>query len=242
MDSNYKIYDFLKSFERIDDILATPSVNFEEVDNLPDRDRLTFDNGFYANCTAMFIDIRGSSSLPSAYNRPALAKLYRAFISETVAVFNSSLKAREINIVGDCVWGVYKTPYKSDLDDIFSLSAQVFSLTKVLNYKLKEAGYTTPLQYGIGLAWGRALMIKAGYNGSGINDVVYMGDVVNLAAKLAAKGSNGYGVPPLMVDQDFRGNLNDDNRALLSWSSIRGCYEGTIINVAMEEWYRANCT
>lgn len=37
---------------------------------------------------------------------------------------------------------------------------------------------------GIGLAYGRALMIKAGYKGSTINEVVWMGDVVNEASKL----------------------------------------------------------
>lgn len=51
---------------------------------------------------------------------------------------------------------------------------------KVLNYKLKKAGYDTPIKAGTGASWGRALMIKAGLSGSGINDVVYMGDVVNL--------------------------------------------------------------
>jgi hypothetical protein len=49
-------------------------------------------------------------------------------------------------------------------------------------------------------------MIKAGYSGSGISDVVYMGDVVNSAAKLAAKGSSGFGVPPMMIDGIFPGN------------------------------------
>jgi hypothetical protein len=33
-------------------------------------------------------------------------------------------------------------------------------------------------------------MMKAGHNGSGTAHVVYMGDVVNAAAKLAAQGCN----------------------------------------------------
>ena len=42
MDSNHKTYDYLASFTRIDGILSQPDVNYEEVDALPDRDRLTF--------------------------------------------------------------------------------------------------------------------------------------------------------------------------------------------------------
>ena len=49
MKSNYKIYDFEKSRERIDDILNTADKSFEEVDKIPSRDKLTFNNGFYVN-------------------------------------------------------------------------------------------------------------------------------------------------------------------------------------------------
>lgn len=56
---------------------------------------------------------------------------------------------------------------------------------------MRSRGWETPLRVGIGLADGRALMIKAGFSGSGIHDVVYMGQVVNPAAKLAALGRKG---------------------------------------------------
>ena len=181
MDSNYKIYDYASSFQRIDDILNQADVNYEEVTELPDRDRLTFSNGFYANCSALFVDIRDSSSLPTKMRRPTLARLYRAFISELVAVMNADLRCREISIVGDCVWCVVNTPNKSDIDGVFTTAARAHSLVKVLNYKLRTRKIE-PIRIGIGMDWGRALMIKAGYSGSGINDVVYMGDVVNSAA------------------------------------------------------------
>lgn len=242
MDSNYKPYDPLASYARIDEILATPAGNYEEVDNLPDRDRLTFTNGFYARCTALFIDIRESSKLPEHYTRPVLAKIYRAFISEMVAIFNSDPYAREINIVGDCVWAIYRTPYTTDIDDVFRLAFTANSLTKVFNYKLKKNGYETPLKFGIGLAYGRALMIKAGYNGSGINDVVYMGDVVNSAAKLAALGSNGWGVHPVFVDEVAYSNLNEHNKGLLERVHFQPYYSGNVIAIEMEEWYQENCT
>jgi class 3 adenylate cyclase len=214
--------------------------DYEEVKALPDRDTLTFANGFYAYCSALFIDIRESSRLPDLYNRPALAKLYRAFISEMVAVFNSVNFAREINIVGDCVWGVYNTAAKTEIDSVFSLAAKANSLTKTLNYKLLMAKYKTPIQVGIGISYCRALMIKAGSNGSGINDVVYMGDVVNEAAKLAAQGSNGMGVPPVMVNGIFQNNLNDHNQGLLTRRSD-GTYQGNFVDEPMNDWHEANC-
>lgn len=235
MDSNFKVYDYVASANRIDDYLAQPLGNFEEVDSLPERDRLTFTNGFYANCSAIFVDIRDSSSLPKHYNRPTLAKLYRAYLSEMVAIFNSDHGTREVNIAGDAVWAVINTPYQSDIDDVFCLAYTANSLMELLNKKLAAAEYETPIKAGIGAAWGRALMIKAGYNGSGINDVVYMGDVVNEAAHLAARANEGYS-NPIFVSSDFWGNLSDHNKGLLAFNQTHRCYTGNVVLKAMDEW------
>lgn len=242
MDGNFKSYDHLASFGRIDEILSQSS-DFTEADSLPDRDKLTFTNGFYAYCTALFVDIRDSSRLPSHYERPRLARIYRSFISETVAILNSDAYVREVNIVGDCVWAVYNTPRKSDIDDIFSIAAKVNILEDVINHKLKKAGFETPIYFGIGLSYGRALMIKAGYKGSTINDVVYMGDVVNQAAHLAARGGKTTGwsrTPRIHMDGVFQQNLNEDNAGLTQLvESYPSVYSSNAVNVAMNEWLKA---
>jgi class 3 adenylate cyclase len=242
MDSNFKPYDHVASFKRLDGYLDSADSKFEERDKLPDRDDLTFENGFYAYCSALFIDLRDSSALPSKYSRPVLAKIYRAFISEMVAILNSDPYTREVNIVGDCVWGVYNTPLQSHIDDIFRLGFEANSLMQVLGYKMAQRGYDTPLTAGIGLSYGRALMIKAGHSGSGINDVVYMGDVVNRAAHLASEGNRGYGKKALMVDEVFYNNLTDHNKGLLGWHQNLRCYTGEVVHVGMQDWYEAHCT
>jgi hypothetical protein len=118
MDSNFKSYDYVSSFGRLDNILSQPQPSYEEVKELPDRDKLTYTNGFYAYCSDLFVGIRESSKLPDKYRRPALAKLYRAYIAEMVAIMNGNKHAREINIVEDGVWAVFNTPHKADIDDV----------------------------------------------------------------------------------------------------------------------------
>jgi class 3 adenylate cyclase len=218
------------------DILDGEDVNYEEAASLPSRERLTFKNGFYAYSSAMFVDIRESSKLPDKYKRPRLAKLYRAYISEVVAVMDGNGNCREVNIVGDGVWGVFDTPLKSDIDATFGTAAEANSAVKMLNYQLGRHYYDA-IRIGIGLSYGRALVIKAGYSGSGINDVVYMGDVVNEAAKLAAHGSESSGDRPVMVSGVFKSNLNDRNQRFLVWNASRNAWHGNIVNSAMEEWY-----
>ena len=241
MDSNFRLYDNEASMKRLDEYLGGVAGSYEEKDSLPSADALTYSNGYYANCAALFVDIRSSSTLPSKYKRPTLARIYHAFISETVAIVNAHPKARAVNIVGDCVWGTFNTPYKDDIDGVFQCAYRTNSLLKALRYKMEKIGMSTPIYAGIGMAWGRALMIKAGYNGSGINDVVYMGDVVNRAAKLASQGSKPW-KPPLMVDDDFHLNLNEHNQGLLTRDWSLDCYSGQVVNSGMSEWYEENCT
>lgn len=239
MKSNFILYDFEKSRERLDDILKAEDANYEEIDTIPSRDKLTFTNGYYVNCSAIFIDIRKSSELPSKYKRPTLAKLYRSFLSEIIAVINGNINCAELNIQGDCVWGIIETNLMRQIDNLFSTSAQCSSLIDVLNYKLKKYGIG-PISVGVGLSYGRALMIKGGYNGSGINDVVWMGDVVNEASKLCSYANTTYYDKELMVSSTFFSNLNESNQKLLSWNATRNCYHGDIINLAMNDWLKEN--
>ena len=183
MESAYKSYNYLDSVSRIDEILDAPAGNFEEHDSIPARSSLTFKNGFYVNCTCIYMDMMNSSQLPEKHKRPRLAKIYRSFISEAVAVLNGSPLCAEVNIHGDAVWAVFEGQLKSNIDSAFSVCAQLASLIKILNCRLKKRGFET-ISVGIGADYGRALMVKAGYNGSGINDVVWMGDVVNGGANM----------------------------------------------------------
>lgn len=202
---------------------------------------MTFKNGYYINITAIFIDIVGSSDMTDEHKRPTLAKMYRAFLSECVAIMNAETVCKEININGDCVWGVFDTSYKVDIDNVISVSARLNSMIKILNYKLRKKKYSE-ISVGIGIDYGRALMVKAGFAGSGINDVIWMGDVVNSACHLCGKaGRDGRKV--IIISDVVYNNLNEQNQGLFmscsEWYSTH--YEGDIINIAMDEWYQENC-
>lgn len=241
METKYIEYNIEKSSERIDSILNASNSNFSDLDYVPSRDKLTFENGFYVYITALFIDIVDSSDMTDEHKRPTLAKMYRAFLSECVAVMNGNQKCKEISIEGDCVWGVFETPYKMDIDSAFSVAYELNSLIKILNYKLKKKGYTT-INVGIGMDYGRALMVKAGYSGSGINDVIWMGDVVNSASHICKKAGREWR-KPIIVSRNIYDNLNDNNKKLLSSVTIdyEQYYQGNIVSTEMEEWYQQHC-
>lgn len=240
MESNYKNYDFTNSRDRLDEILNASNSSFEELNSIPSRSKLSYQNGFYVKCTALFVDIRESSKLPEKHKRPALAKIYRSYISELTAILNGNSNCKEINIHGDSVWGVFNTPKQADIDSVFSTAAQIASIVDILNCKLEKKNFST-IKIGIGIDYGRALMILAGYKGSGINDVVWMGDVVNQASKLCGYGNKGLSDKRIMLSNVIHHNLNQANKDLCSWNSDRNCWNCNIVNTNMNSWYQSNC-
>lgn len=239
METKPSPYDHVLSDQRILQILNSAEA-FEELDDIPSRDRLTYSNGFYVNCTAVFIDIRESSKLVEAHTRPVLGKLYRAYLSECVAVMNGEERCREVVINGDCVSGIFSTPLKSNVDRAFETAARLNSLSLLLNWRLEQKCYST-FRVGVGMSYGRALMLKAGYNGSGINDVIWMGDVVNEASKLCHAGSRGERAP-MQIAEVVRNNLNDKYRAFLTalWDNQGHLanYECHAVDAAMDQYVR----
>lgn len=238
-------YDVSNSVARMDAILRhNDTGDFYDCRHVPSRDSLTYTNGYYVYVTALFIDIVGSSSMTNDHYRPTLAKIYRCFISECTAIMNDKALGdlcKEINIHGDCVWGVFDTSSnKENINTVFNVAAELNTMIDALNYKLAQK-VDEEISVGIGLDYGRALMVKAGYYHSGLNDVIWMGDVVNTASHLAnAAGRNG--LNPIIVSNNIYPMLNEHNKNLLRSVFINSDihYQGNIIDSAMQNYFRAS--
>lgn len=239
MESDRIEYNLTESVARMDEILSA-SFSFEELDSIPTRDKLTFTNGFYVYCSALFVDIRKSSELTNLHKNRTLARLYRTYISEVAAIINGDPKCAEINVVGDCVSGIFDTKSKPDIDRVFATAFSISSLIDIMNYKFEKTGIAK-INVGIGLGYGRALMTKAGYRGSGINEVIWMGDVVNEASKLAKYGNREKSDKEIMASQTIYQNLNPENQKWLEWNAARNCYHSDVVSKNMSDWYTQNC-
>lgn len=239
MEATYSAFVFDKSIERISEILNSSDSNYEDHKGIPPRDRLTFTNGFYVDVTVIFIDMRGSKALSEKHTRPVLAKIYRAYISETVAVLRDNSTISEVYIEGGGVWAVFNTRTKPDVNSVFETAAKVASLIAAINVKLSKKGYSG-IKIGIGIDDGESLYIKAGHKGSSINEVVWIGRVVGLAASLCSNGNRTWADNEMMISDRVYGDLNDHHKAFLTWNQNRQCYHGNVVNVRMNEWVQNN--
>ena len=217
----HKIED---SADRMDDILDANDNDYEDEGNsIPSRDKLTYKNGYYVDVTAIFIDIVDSSKLTDGHKRPTLAKMYRCFLSECVAVMNSYEICKEINI------------------KVIEVAAKLNDMIKLLNYKLKKKKYES-ISTGIGIDDGNALMVKAGYSGSGLKDAIWMGEVVNSACHLANKAGRGWRKNVIISEKVYE-NISKDVQDYFSKCQIdsKTYYESDILWIEYEDWIEQNC-
>lgn len=225
-------YDFEASLQRIDSILASSDQNYVELDYIPARSFFTYENGVNTKAIALFIDIIGSSKLTQSHTRPVISKIYRTFISECTAIMNSEGICEEINIHGDCVWGVFDADKDENYGIVFHIAAQLNSLIGCINESLTDYGYKN-IKAGIGVAEGKVLIVKAGYSGSCLNDLIWMGDAINQASHLAnAAGRNG--VKPILVTEGIFSKVSNIRQNLLNRTNTPGIYCGDFIASEME--------
>ncbi len=257
MRTSNQTFVFEKSLDRINAIL-NDSNTYDEADDIPKVEDLTFKNGKYVKCVAFFIDLRGSTDLIKTQGKKSrtLARIYRAYISEIVAIVNSYKTCREVNIVGDCVSAVFAGKEEdSQIPVIEALRTAAMSngMMKVLNIKFQKKWGEDfkEIKAGIGIALGRALVIKAGFNGSGIKDLIYMGDVVNRASKMCGLAHKEYNASICVTEsvysssEGFKFGANN-NTTYQNFFKARNhekhgtVYIGDFVSQYIEKWVKEN--
>ena len=200
--SGYKYRDRKKEVEKILD--NTNEV--KEVTKFPSEDNFTYTNGYKAFASAIFVDLRDSTSLFSNDDEVKIAKVIRGFTSEIIEILRKDVGVclKEIGIRGDCVFAVYSTSTKEEVYDLANRAFIINTYMKMLNKLLNERELPN-IKAGIGLAVEKTLAVKAGRHSSGINNLVWIGESVAKAAKLSDLG-NKDGVSPIVMSDVFYEN------------------------------------
>jgi class 3 adenylate cyclase len=241
-------YDFKERKQKVEEILDnTDAVN--EVKQFPRDEDFTYTNGYKAWASAIFVDLRDSTSLFTKQEDVEISKVIRGFTSEIIEILRSGLdekELKEIGIRGDCVYAVYSTPSKEDIYEIASRAFYVNTYMKMLNHLLEERGLPN-IKAGIGLSSSKTLAVKAGRKNSGINNLVWIGKSVATAAKLSDLG-NKNGVGPIvmsnlfyinMIDKQVETNPKKDVKSWYTKASDKNFgeyYHGNVIKTDFDEW------
>ena len=212
------MYDYKKSKEVIEKILQSPTKIVEKTYIPSSDDNFTYENGIKAWVGALFVDIVNSSELFRSANEDT-ARIIRSFCSEIISILKDDDNYREIGIRGDCVYCVYSTSSQDDLVEIFRHAYRINTFLKMLNKLLNKYWYQN-IDSGIGLGCDQDLIIKAGQNGSGINDKVWIGKALVDASHLAdianRNGISAIAMSPVFYDNIIE-HLLKENQQYSNW-------------------------
>ena len=203
---NYNEYRNCK--KRVIDIL-TSKTSIEDMVSIPsNEDEFTYENGIKTWVGALFVDIRNSTDYFKNNKPETVSRIMRAFCSEIISILEKDGNFRQIGIRGDCVYGIFSTPLKKDLERILSNAIHINTFQEMFQKILSNNSMPT-FKIGIGLGCSKDLVIKVGKKGTGINDLIWIGDAVIDSCKLSSQG-NTNGFKPIVMSDCFYNNIKDE--------------------------------
>lgn len=236
-------YDYIAGKKRVKNILDN-KLEVIETDKVPVDDKFTFDNGYYCWVSAIFVDIRESTSLFSDKDREKISKIIRSFTSEIIEILRNDENWREIGIRGDCVYAVYTTPQKDDVYEVADKTFYINTYIKMLNKLLVDKKYSA-IRVGIGMSTAQELVVKAGRKDVGINSKVWIGEAVTKASNLSALGNKEGHCALVFSDTsycNFIDKLVERNANAKTWFSEHKWteygtyYDANIIKIDFDKW------
>ena len=242
------VYEYKRSKDAVESILESPT-QIVEKSSIPSDSGFTYENGIKAWVGALFIDIVDSSKLFQSPNEDT-ARIIRSFCSEIISILKDDDNYREIGIRGDCVYCIYNVSLQKDLVEIFRHAYRINTFMTMLNKLLRKHGYTL-ISGGIGLGCSQDLIIKAGQNGSGINDKIWIGKAVVDAAHLSDV-ANRNGISAIAMSPLFYNNvikyLCEENERYKSWIIAHSAgyygsvdfYHCNIVETSFNKWIEEN--
>lgn len=237
-------YDYKDGKQRVQNIL-NKSTPVREGNDIPADSYFTYDNGVYGWVSAIFIDIRESTNLFQNEDKTEVARIIRSFTSECIEILSGNGNSREIGIRGDCVYAIYSTPNKHDINGVMNLAGYINTLIRMLNKLFCDKGFNQ-IEVGIGVASAKELVVKAGRKGSGISNKVWIGEAVTEASNLSSYGNTGSNwnkIRPIVTSSMVYSNITDVDdewvdKSLLEEKYINydKCYHGDYVNKGFNDW------
>lgn len=260
VDVVYSKYNYDRSRGRIDTILDNLNTKFiEDEEQDPLKSMLTFNDAKKLLVDVLVVDIRDSTTLSELLtivrkeinitqeeeNKKEkervsiLKKIYGAYISEVIAVLKGNKYIKKIYIEGDGIWATFESNHNRNTHLVFASAVRVSSIVETINSKLRDKDYPH-IEIGIGIETGVSYYIKGGYKNSGINEEVWIGNVVNKAFKFCSY-ANKKPIKEIVVSSNVYNSLRSDQKKQLKYNKKMDIYHTELLDKEMyDEWLSTN--
>ena len=181
-DLRNKVTDYLAGNYKVTPTNSIPSVEQVSLGKKAKKMRLC----------AFCIDLRHSSDLLTVHHKQTSGKIHKAFLT-VVAQVVLHYKGVIRSFQGDSLLAFWPAQYKRQISTAVKAAlATKWFLDIELSSLFKKY---EKLDFGIGVDWGEVFIVRAGISrDANTNDLVFIGDCVNFATKIANKAEGPYHV------------------------------------------------
>lgn len=181
---------------------------------IPDVEDIALGNsGREMELAMLFIDIKESTKIVGSFRRQTAAKMYKSFLYGVarIALANGG-DLRSFN--GDGVLVVFNGDTKVNHAVKAAMQMKYFC-NKILKPKVDaymqahKEDDDIAFSFGIGIDVGNVLIVRGGIRGSNNNDLVWVGNATNYAAKLSGLATSTYSI---YITSNVYSKLNDDRK------------------------------
>lgn len=202
-----KLSDTLKTLRDEAKALYDLPVGIEFVGHVPERKDIPLEGPNWLrldDVTCVYSDMMRSTQLSVRRDPGAVAKLYELFTSNAVRILND-FDAEYIDVRGDGAFALFTD--RAGFYRAFAAAVTIKTFTSAYAAPIvKNSGLEFELASHSGMQFGRLLVKRIGLRGEMQNEV-WAGRPVNVAAKLAAQGDENQLVVSKMVYDRFESEL-----------------------------------
>ena len=168
-----------------------------------------------------------------------LKKVYGVYISEVIAVLKGNEHIKKIYIEGDGIWATFKSNDNKNTQYVFATAGRISSIVETINSKLRMKGYPH-IKVGIGIETGISYYIKGGYKNVGVNEEVWIGNVVNKAFKFCSY-ANKKPIKEIVISSKVYDKLRSDQKKQLKYHKKKDIYHTDVMDKDMyDKWLSKN--
>lgn len=194
-DLENKVREYLSGDYEVTETLVIPTV-----DNVPFGKKAK-----KMNLCAYCIDLRKSSELLTVHQKQTSGKIHKAFLavaSRVVSEFGGEIRS----FGGDSLLAFWPAATKGQVSNAVKAA---LSTKWMLNIRLsKHFEKYSKLDFGVGVDWGEVYIVRAGIpRQANKNDLVFIGDCVNLATAIANQAEGPYHVE---ISESTYSNLTEE--------------------------------
>lgn len=225
-------YSFEESLSRLDQMLnAQGKAEDPTLSSVPLLSSIPRKGGVVTYCSVLQLEMKVSSE--NSFEK--IIYLYRAFLSEAVAIVSSHSRCLDVVALGTRLTAVFNTPLKKDIEALIDRAAMINSLAQVVSKKAAGVGLPE-INIKIAIDYGKVMLMRYGkYHVEEMEPqaLVWIGDPVERTARLLS--ASDLTVMVLISDIVY-GNLNENYQKFFHRNLKYSCYGADVINSYMKNW------